>query len=37
MLIGVAIYTLDGVHLAGPNSAHPQGTHHGLHKYKYRH
>jgi len=36
MLIGVAICTLDGVHLASPDSAQPQGAHHGLHKYMYR-
>jgi len=27
MLIGVAICILDGVCMAGPNSAHPQGAH----------
>jgi len=36
MLIGVAICTLDGEDLASPNNAHPQGAHHGLHKYMYR-
>jgi len=36
MLIGVAICTLDGVHLGSPNSAHPQGANHGLHKYMHR-
>jgi len=35
MLIGTTICTLDGVHLAGPNSVHPHGVHHGLHKYIY--
>jgi len=28
MLIGVAICTLDSMHLAGPNSVHHQGAHH---------
>jgi len=31
MLIGVAISTLDGVHLADSSSSHPQGVYHGLH------
>jgi len=30
MLIGVAICTLNGVHLASIISAHPQGAHHNI-------